>query len=86
MIPSPSVSVVVMQSVFILFAMAQPLVIYMISRVLKRLDDLNNKVNVQNGRILKLETRQEAIIKDLEIVDRIARPVPPVLPSFLERG
>ncbi len=40
-------------------AMAQPLIIYMASRILKRLDDLNTKVNFQNGRVTKVETRMD---------------------------
>ena len=54
-IMNPSLPTIVIQIVFIIFCMLQPLVVYMISRVLKRLDDLNEKVRIQNGRVTTLE-------------------------------
>lgn len=50
----------------LLFVGSMPLLIWMVSRVLKRLDDLNTKVATQNGRVGKLEVHQEHMAADIK--------------------
>lgn len=55
MVPSPAAQIIAMAVVGLIFVGSMPLLIWMVSRVLKRIDDLNLKVGVQNGRIGKIE-------------------------------
>ena len=68
-------------------AMAQPLLIYIAIRILKRVDDLNVKVNVTNGKVGRLETWQvqhekldDERTNQLNLhIDRLARLTRPIV-------